>query len=119
MSRIQKVAGLLKQEIGTIIQTRLRDPRIGFVTVSDVTLTRDMRIANVYFTVLGDEDVASTLEGLEKARPFIQNELASRVRLRYLPVLRFFHDTSFEYGSRIEKLLKTLDHQEPETENGQ
>jgi ribosome-binding factor A len=119
VSRIKKVAGLLKQEIGSIIQTRLRDPRIGFVTVSDVTLTRDMKIANVYFTVLDNEAVESTLEGLEKARPFIQNELAARVRLRYLPVLRFFHDTSYEYGSRIDKLLKTLEHQEPETEDGQ
>jgi ribosome-binding factor A len=119
MSRVQKVAGLLKTEISIIIQTRLRDPRIGFVTLSDVTLTREMKIANVYFTVLGnDEQIASTLEGLERARPFIQNELASRVRLRYLPVLRFFHDSSYEYGSRIEKILKTLEHQEPETDNG-
>ena len=119
MSRLQKVAGLLKAEISNIIQTRLKDPGIGFVTLTDVTLTRDMRTANVYFTVLGEkEQAAATLEGLERARPFIQNELAARVRLRYLPVLRFFHDSSLEYSCRIENILKTLEHHDDETDNG-
>ena len=77
-------------------------------------------MANVYFSVLGDEaQVASTLRGLERARAYIQSQLAARIRLRYLPVLRFFHDSTLEYSAHIDEILKTLKMQDHETENGQ
>jgi len=104
-----KIAGLLKAEISSILQTKIKDPRIGFVTITDVVLSSDLRIAKVYFSVLGNEEhVQKSLQGLEKAGPFIQNELASRVRLRFLPLLRFYFDGSYAYGERIDRILQDL-----------
>ena len=107
--RSQKVAGLLKTEISNIIQTRLKDPLVGFVTITDVVLSDDLRIAKVYFSVLGDEtQKEKSLKGLERAKAFIQNELGSRVRLRYLPILQFYFDESWNYGTKITRILKDL-----------
>jgi len=107
--RANKVSGLLKMEISDIIRTRLKDPRVGFVTITDVVLSDDLRNARVYVSVLGDETQRdNTLEGLEHACPFIQNELGSRLRLRYLPHLRFYYDASFEYGANIDRILDSL-----------
>lgn len=108
-NRTSKVAGLIKAEIGQIIQTRLSDPRVGFVTVTDVVLSPDLRIAKVYVSILGtDEQKKQSIEGLEHAKPFIQGELSKRVRLRYLPVLQFYQDESWNYGSKIDGILDTL-----------
>lgn len=116
MKRSQKVAGLLKAEISNIIRTRIKDPLIGFVTITDVVLSDDLRIAKVYFSVLGEESQKeNSLKGLERARTFIQNELGSRVRLRYLPILRFYLDESWTYGSNIDRILHKLQLDESST----
>ena len=108
--RSQKVAGLLKAEIGHIIQTRMKDPRIGFVTITDVVLSDDLRIAKVYFSVLGDNvQKEQSMKGLMRGKAFIQNELSSRIRLRYLPVLQFHADESWNHGTKIDRILKDLD----------
>ena len=107
--RSQRVAGLLKSEIGAIIQTKMKDPAVGFVTITDVVLSDDLRIAKVYFSVLGDKSQkANSLKGLERAKAYIQNELGSRVRLRYLPILQFFIDETWDYGERIDQILRDL-----------
>ena len=107
--RSKKVAGLIKIEISRIIQTRLKDPLVGFVTITDVVLSDDLKIAKIYFSVLGDEvQKANSLKGLQRARSFMQNELGSRVRLRYLPELRFFIDESWNYGANIDRILENL-----------
>jgi ribosome-binding factor A len=114
--RSQKIAGLLKAEISNIIQTRLKDPLIGFVTITDITLSDDLRIARVYFSVLGEAtQKEKSLRGLERAAAFIQNELGSRVRLRYLPVLHFYLDESWSYGEKIDAILRDLQLDEPTT----
>ncbi len=113
LKRSRRIAGLIKSEISDIIHTRIKDPLIGFVTITDVTLSDDLKIAKIYFSVLGDEDEKkSSLKGLERARTFIQNELGSRVRLRYLPTLRFFFDESWNYGDRIDQIIRSLQHNE-------
>jgi len=118
MKRSIRVAGLLKTEIGRIIQTQIKDPLIGFVTITDVVLSDDLKIAKVYFSTLGDaKQQEKSLKGLERARTYIQNELASRVRLRYLPVLRFYADTSWDYGSKIDRLIDDL-HTDDVAKNG-
>lgn len=118
MKRSVRVAGLIKSEIGQIIQTQIKDPLIGFVTITDVVLSDDLKIAKVYFSTLGDEkQQEKSLKGLERARAYIQNELASRVRLRYLPVLHFYADTSWTYGSKIDRLIDDL-HAGDVTTNG-
>ena len=116
LKRSQKVACLLKEEISSIIRTRIKDPLVGFVTITDVVLSEDLRIAKVYFSVLGEESQKeNSLKGLERARTFIQNELGSRVRLRYLPILRFYLDESWTYGSNIDRILHKLQLDESST----
>ena len=116
--RSRKVAGLLKAEISVIIKTRIKDPLIGFVTVTDVVLSDDLRMAKVYVSVLGDEvQKQNSLKGLERARGFIQRELGSRVRLRYLPVLSFYLDESLSYGENIDRILWSLHLDESPTES--
>ena len=108
--RSRKVAGLLKAEISAIIQTRVKDPRIGFVTITDVVPSPDLRTAKVYVSVLGDNlQKKRSLNVLRKANAFIQNELGARVRLRYLPVLTFYPDESWAYGANIDRILHHLE----------
>jgi len=107
--RSQKVAGLLKMEISDIIRTRIKDPLVGFITITDVVLSDDLRNAKVYFSVFGDEtQLKKTIRGLERARLFIQNELGSRIRLRYTPILQFYPDKSWNYGMTIDRILHDL-----------
>ena len=99
----------MKKELGDIITRKLKDPRVGFVTVTDVEVTGDLSMATVYITVLGDEDQqASTLKGLEKAKGFIRSEIGKRIRLRIVPEITFAMDESIAYGNRIESLLSEL-----------
>lgn len=109
IKRSVKVAGLLKTEISDIVLTQLKDPLVGFITITDVVLSDDLKIAKVYFTTLGDEDQKKkSLKGLERARPFIQNALGARVRLRYLPTLRFYLDETLLYAERIDKVIEDI-----------
>jgi len=113
VKRTKKVSGLIKAEIGQIIQTQIKDPLIGFVTITEVVVSPDLRNAKVYFTVLGDQSQKEkSLRGLERARTFIQGELGKRLTMRYLPVLRFYYDESWEYGANIDRLLYNLNNHE-------
>ncbi len=92
-----------------ILQHELKDPRVGFVTVTGVDVTGDLQQATVYISVMGDKnDLEGTLEGLEKAKGFIRTEIGRRIRLRHTPEILFKVDESTEYGNRIEKLLKEV-----------
>lgn len=107
--RANRVAEQMKQELTDIISRRLKDPRIGFVTITDVDVTGDLQQAKVYFTVLGDENnKKETLIALEKATGFIRSEIGSRIRLRKTPELFFEFDESIAYGHRIEKILSDI-----------
>lgn len=107
--RSTKVGEQMKKELGDIITRKLKDPRVGFVTVTDVEVTGDLSMATVYITVLGDqEQQADTLKGLEKAKGFIRSEIGKRIRLRIVPEITFAMDESIAYGNRIEALLSEL-----------
>lgn len=107
--RSTKVGEQMKKELGDIITRKLKDPRVGFVTVTDVEVTGDLSMATVYITVLGDEEQqANTLKGLEKAKGFIRSEIGKRIRLRIVPEIFFAMDESIAYGNRIEALLSEL-----------
>jgi ribosome-binding factor A len=113
--RSKKVSDAIKMELGDILHTKTKDPDIGFVTITEVTLSDDLRMAKVYFSVLGDEDqVKKSIKGLERARLFLQSEVGSRINLRYLPELRFCLDKSWSYGERIDRLLESLKNNEQE-----
>lgn len=107
--RPHRVGEQLKKELSDILQRELKDPRIGFVTITGVDVTGDLQQATVYFSVLGnDADFDDTLDGLEQAKGFIRSELGKRIRLRHTPELLFKLDESIRYGNRIEKLLKEV-----------
>lgn len=111
--RANRVAEQMKKEMSDIISRRLKDPRVGFVTVTDVEVTGDLQQAKVFITVLGDEDTkAETLKALEKAKGFIRSEIGSRIRLRKTPEIFFEFDESIEYGNRIEKIIAELKKEE-------
>lgn len=111
--RQQQVAELLHQEISQLIQYGTRDPRLGFVTVTGVDVTADLRLARVYVSVLGDEKEAKdTLKVLGGAANYFRREMKETLSLRYIPELTFKLDNSLERADRIEKLLDSLKEEE-------
>ncbi len=108
--RQRQVAELLHEEIGQLLQHGTRDPRLGFVTVTGVDVSADLRVAWIYVTVLGDDDDRKeTLAGLASAAGFFRHQMRQTLSLRYIPELNFKLDTSLEYGMRIDSLLDALD----------
>ncbi|MFD2613049.1 30S ribosome-binding factor RbfA [Paenibacillus gansuensis] len=113
--RVGRVGEQIKKELSLIIQTELKDPRIGFITVTGVEVTNDLSQAKVFFSVLGsDEQKAESLKALEKAKGFLRSELGRKLLLRHQPELIFKFDSSIEYGSRIEKLLEKISDEDSE-----
>lgn len=107
--RANRIAEQMKKELGEIIGRKIKDPRIGFVTVTDVEVTGDLQQSKVYISVLGDEKQKhETLVGLAKAKGFIRSEIGQRIRLRKTPELVFEFDEALEYGNRIEDILRDL-----------
>lgn len=111
--RVNRVAEQMKKELGDIIIQKVKDPRIGFVTVTDVELTGDLQNATIFISVLGSErEKADTLKGLNKAKGFIRTEVGSRIRFRKVPEIEFEFDESIAYGNRIETLLTQVNREE-------
>lgn len=109
MARYEKVAESLKKEISYIIRDELRDPRLGFITITHVELTQDMRYAKVFFSVLGkDEDYKKTKEALDSALGFIRRLVAQRINLRFAPEIAFKEDRSCEYSIKIQEILDQI-----------
>lgn len=115
--RVNRVGEQMKKELGDIISRKIKDPRIGFVTVTDVQVTGDLQQAKVYISVLGDEEQReNTLKGLAKAKGFIRTEIGNRIRLRKTPELIFEFDESMAYGNRINSLIHELKRDEQSDE---
>ncbi|MCG7334008.1 30S ribosome-binding factor RbfA [Sporosarcina sp. ACRSM] len=107
--RANRVAEQMKKELGAIIGQKLKDPRIGFVTVTDVEVTGDLQQATIFISVLGKEqEKEETLKGLNKAKGFIRTEIGQRIRLRVTPEIKFEFDDSVAYGNRIDTLLRQV-----------
>lgn len=106
--RSQRVSDLLREEIADIIIYKLKNPQLGFVTVTGVNVTDDLKNAIVFVSVLKEEERDICLSMLNASKKFIRSELSKRVRLKFIPSVEFRHDTSIEYGDRIEKLLKEI-----------
>ncbi len=108
--RMRRVNEAMKEVLSTHIAGDLRDPRIGFVTVTSVETSPDLRRARVYVSVLGDEtDRARTLEGLESSHGLLQSAIAAELRMKRTPTLAFVYDESIERGMRIHELLEEGD----------
>ncbi len=110
MPRQDKVCEAIKREVSTIIQNELNDPRLlGFITITRVEMTPDLRYAKVFYSVLGkDEDYQKTRKALDSAGGFIRKLIAERVPLRFAPDLLFREDRSGEYSVRIQEVLEEV-----------
>ncbi|MCY3540188.1 MAG: 30S ribosome-binding factor RbfA [Acidimicrobiia bacterium] len=115
--RIRRVNEILREVIAEECRN-LKDPRIGFLTVTGVSTSPDLRNAEVYYTVLGDDEAeASTAEALQSAAPRVRAAVGHQVRMKYLPRLRFVPDPAVAHARRIEEILRGMDQTE-ETEAG-
>jgi ribosome-binding factor A len=109
-ARTDRIDELLRQEIGEILSREVRDPRIGFVTITDVETAPDLSTARVWVSVIGQPDERdATMRALQRAMPFVRHELGSRVRLRRVPELLVRADDSAERGTRVLKLIADLE----------
>lgn len=107
--RSTRVGEQMKKELADILSRKIKDPRVGFVTVTDVRVTGDLQQAKVYITILGDEEKKQdTLKGLAKANGFIRSEIGKRIRLRKTPEIIFEFDDTIDRGNRIDRLLHEI-----------
>ncbi|OEH85860.1 ribosome-binding factor A [Desulfuribacillus stibiiarsenatis] len=112
--RNNKIAEQIKKEVSQLIQQEIKDPRIGFSTVTDVEVTGDVSQATIFISVLGNEtQKEDSLKALKSAVGFIRREVGRRMRLRHTPEILFSFDNSIEYGSRIEKILSDIKSSSP------
>ncbi len=115
MGRMEKINEAMRREIGQIVHREIKDPRLEFVTITHVEVTKDLQHAKVYFSVLGDHEQAERAEqGLESARGFVRKLVGQRVRMRYTPELEFLFDESIEYSARIEAALEDIKNESSE-----
>ena len=113
--RPQRVADLVRHEVAAILQREVKDPRVGFVTVTDVEMSPDLRVARVFYSVLGELDQRrESGRGLASASAYIRREVGRRLHLKVVPELRFVYDTSLERGLRIEAVIESMGKDEPE-----
>lgn len=121
-TRVEKVQELMRQEVSEIVLRELKDPRIGFVTVTEVKCTADLREAKIYVSVMGSDDqVKNTLAGLKSSMGFIRREIGRRIRLRFTPEISLALDKSLDYSAHIQELLlkvemESMKHKEKEVD---
>jgi ribosome-binding factor A len=108
-TRPSRVGDQLRAEISDLLARQVHDPGIGFVTITQVTVSPDLQVARAYYTTLGDERARrDTARALGRATPFLRRQIGSRLRLKRVPLLEFFFDESIERGDRIERILNEL-----------
>ncbi len=108
-TRPQRVANAIRKEISMMIQEELKDPRIGFTTITKVEITPDLRYAKVYYTVLGSEKEARSTEvALKNAKGYIKSAVGDRLKLRFTPEIMFKADKSTEYADKMNQLFEKI-----------
>ncbi|HLZ57439.1 MAG TPA: 30S ribosome-binding factor RbfA [Ktedonosporobacter sp.] len=111
--RQEKLGELFTEELSDLMRTRLKDPRVGFASITRVEVSGDLRHAKVFVSVMGSpEEQEETLKGLRHAGGFLRHELASRVTIRYMPELVFKLDTSIKEGARILELIRQVEQED-------
>jgi len=117
--RQEQVSERIHHEVSDLLQNEMRDPRLTFVTVTDVEISPDLQLATVFVSALGDDEVkAGAMTALERASGYVRRELARRLRMRVTPAVRFLLDESWERGSRVDALLDSLHHSPSDGDQG-
>ena len=107
--RSARVGDQILREIALLLLRRVRDPRVRGVTVTGVRLSNDLKIARVYFSVMGEEEqIKRAQAGLESAKGFIKREIGRQLSLRYVPEIIFVHDASLEKGNHMDRIFEAL-----------
>jgi ribosome-binding factor A len=113
-SRPERVGDQIRAELSDLIAREVKDPAIGFVTITYVKVSADLQVARAYYTSLGDAEAQrNTARALERARPFLRRQIAQRIRLRRAPEIAFQYDESIARQERIESLLEEIRQQPP------
>ena len=108
-SRADRVSGLVQEVLSNLLKKDIHDPRLKMATITNIKMSRDLRLARVYFSIHGGSSKAEdAAKGFESARGFIKRTLARKLSLRYMPDLNFFYDESFDYGAHIDQLLEKI-----------
>ncbi len=108
-TRAERVAQMMQKELGTMIQRELKDPRIGFASVTRVEVSRDLSAAKVFISVLGSaENAEDTMAGLEHAKGFLRGEVGRRLQLRHAPEINFRRDESIDRSMALQRLMRQL-----------
>lgn len=108
-ARSDRVGGQIQKILSEILLKKVKDPRLKNASITDVKLSRDLRIARIYFVISGNKkNIEEVLEGFNSAVGYVKRTLARQLGLRYMPDLKFFYDESFDYGSHIDNVLKAL-----------
>jgi ribosome-binding factor A len=115
-NRSERVAGQLRRDLAKLIQQEIKDPEVGFVSLSDVEVTRDLSHAKVFITVFDPEKAVSSIKALKRASAFLRKRLAHELRLRHVPELHFVHDDSVEQGSHIDQLIAKALHSDKDSD---
>ncbi len=111
--RVERVAELIKREMGKIMIADFKNQEVGFITITDVDLTADLKLAKIFFSVYGPpEKQKQTQKILEEATPFFRKEIAHRVQLRFVPQLRFYYDQTAEKAEHVFEILNKLKKEE-------
>jgi ribosome-binding factor A len=113
--RRQRIAASIREVVSELLLRRLKDPRIGFASIVNVDVNKDLSLAKVYVSVLGsDEDKEKTMEGLKSAQGLIRSEVSKALGIRYAPEIQFVLDEGIEYSMRVSKLLSEIKKDETE-----
>ena len=108
-NRSQRVGDLILREISYLLLRKVKDPRIKGATITEVQMTRDLRIAYVYYSLFGqDVNKKAAQEGFESAKGFIRKDVGEKLHLQYVPDIHFKYDNSLEYGQEIDSLLNKI-----------
>ena len=105
--RSDRVGGHIQKVLSDLLQKDIKDPRLDMVTITDVKLSNDLRKARIYFTTSTPKNTERAIEGFKSARGYVKRVLSQHLGLRYMPDIEFLYDESFDYASRIDKLLKS------------
>ncbi len=118
-TRPQRVARVIKEEMSRIMREEMNDPRVGFVSITQVEVSSDLRMANIYVSVYGTpEEQQQSIEVLERATGFLRSLLGKALEMRYIPAIQFHLDHSLEHGAHIFELLKQVEQTTPVKEKG-
>jgi len=108
-ARSDRVSDVLQKEICEMLLREVKDPHVGFITITGVEVSRDLKLAKIFYTILGNpEQVADSNRALQRITPFIKKQLGRRLHMRSIPDILFRYDSSLEYGTKIDSILDSI-----------